>query len=683
MKTYKICKNHLAIILLSFLFSCFSPPNEFIAPIYDLEVAFPITDTLITINDFIENDSNIVASDDPDRLGVLVYRKDEKIDAFYVNENLKLESFSTHSSGSIGKIKLNDIPEVSTNIAISDWAPVTSGTDVVFPEASSPISSDFELISEFESATFNSGNLTLSIYNNLPVTVELRELQILNNSDRTVVAKSETGSTVVIQPFGTKSVDFNLNNVKVTNSLEIVGSLYSEGSGNQVVTIPQNAGTQITAKISNLDIKSAYAKIPEQEPFTIEDSFSIDDSTKIEIARFESGNFKITSNNYSNLDLTVNLELTNLYDANDVVYKKSFKLLKNERNKVIQVPSLANWEIRTSTSGLPTNNLKYFASITANETTDLVTINSTDSVSFLVDFSDVPISYIEGIVKPTTFKIAETKVEFDLGELEDKADFESAKIEAPLLLLNLNSSVNYSMLLNGIITASSDKVTKQLKIELYLPARTNNTIDLNEFGFTDFVNSFASIGELPNKFVFSGSGTVNPNYVVGSIENGDSVSGKFAFEIPLDLGIASGSYKDTLHIDSFDIDDNTIESVNSIDLTLETINKIPVNLIVSGFILDIDNNVLFPFPPSYNEESSILIEAPEIDENGNVISAKTSKQVITLIGEDARTFINNPNIKMNFKLDTPPISELISVKFRSNDSIQFKIYGKVNYKFNN
>jgi len=212
---------------------------------------------------------------------------------------------------------------------------------------------------------------------------------------------------------------------------------------------------------------------------------------------------------------------------------------------------------------------------------------------------------------------------------------------------------------------------------------TNNTIDLNEFGFTDFVNSFTSIGELPNKFVFSGTGKVNPNYVVGSIDNGDSVSGKFAFEIPLDLGIASGSYKDTLHIDSLDIDDNTIESVNSIDLTLETINKIPVNLIVSGFILDIDNNVLFPFPPTYNDENSILIEAPEIDENGNVVSAKTSKQVITLIGEDARTFINNPNIEMNFKLDTPPISELVSVKFRSNDSVQFKIYGKVNYKMNN
>lgn len=72
MKIYKIRKNHLTIILLSFLFSCFSSPNEFIAPIYDLEVAFPITDTLITINDFIENDGNIVASDDQDRLGVLV-----------------------------------------------------------------------------------------------------------------------------------------------------------------------------------------------------------------------------------------------------------------------------------------------------------------------------------------------------------------------------------------------------------------------------------------------------------------------------------------------------------------------------------------------------------------------------------------------------------------------------------
>ncbi|PIQ10069.1 MAG: hypothetical protein COW71_03755 [Ignavibacteriales bacterium CG18_big_fil_WC_8_21_14_2_50_31_20] len=676
-------KLYVPLFLLILLFGCISPPNDFVAPSYNINISFPIMDSLLTINQFIKDDSSIVASDDPNRLGVLVYSKSDVIEPFFVSENLKIDAFSTYASNSIGTIKINKIPPIKTIISISEWTPISGGIAAVFPEISSAVTSDFDLINEFQSAIFQSGKLTLTIHNNLPITTEFRELKIVNKTDGSIVVESLVNSPILTAPFDSTNVTFDLVDASVTNSLEIQGTIYTQGSANEIVTLPQDAGTLISANLIDLKIRSVTGELPEQDPFIVEDSFIIDDSTKIEYIVLESGNFKIKANNYSDLDLIVNFDVSNLFDNQNNNYKQSFRLSRNEKNKVIEIPSLQNWSIKSPTSGLLTNKLSYTASITAEATNDVRTINNSDSVSFNLNFSKIFIASAKGMIKPTTFKIAESDFSFDLGDLKNNINFDSVYINNTSLILELISSVNFELNLNGIITASSDKISKQLKLNIDVPTKANKKIDLNDFGFTEFVNSFTSIGELPYKFIFSGSGTINPNYTIGSISKTDSVSEKYFFEIPLNFGIASGEFKDTLKVDSIKIDNNTIESISSIELTVETTNNIPINIIMSGNLLDSDNNSLFTIPPSYNIDNQIVIEAPDIDENGNVVTAQKSKQVITLLDEDAKTFINNPNFAVKFSLDTAPINNLLPVKFRDTDNIYFKIYGKVNYKVNN
>ena len=676
-------KLFVPLFLLILLFGCISPPNDFVVPSYNANISFPITDSLLTINQFIKDDSSIVASDDPTRLGVLVYSKSDAIEPFFIDENLKIDAFSTYASSSIGTIRINEIPPVKAIISITEWTPISGGVSAIFPEISSEVASDFDLINEFQSAIFQSGKLSLTIHNNLPIPTEFRELKIVNKMDGSIVVESSVNSPILTAPFDSSNVTFNLVDVKVSNSLEIKGTIYTQGSGSEIVTLPQDAGTIIIANLLELEIKSVTGELPQQDPFIVEDSFEIDDSTKIEYIVLESGNFKINANNYSDLDLIVNFDVSNLFDNKNNNYKQSFKLSRNEKNKIIEIPSLQNWSIKSPTSGLLTNRLSYTASITADATNDVRTINNSDSVSFGLNFSDIFIASAKGIIKPTTFKISESDFSFDLGDLKNNNNFDSLYINNTSLMLELNSSVNFALNLNGIITASSDQISKQLKINIVVPAKAKKRIDLNDFGFTEFVNSFTSIGELPYKFIFSGSGTLNPNYTLGSLSKTDSVSGKYYFEIPLNFGIASGEFKDTLKVDSIKIDNNTIESISSIELTVETTNNIPINIIMSGNLLDSDNNSLFTIPPNYNIDNQIIIDAPIIDENGNVVSAKKSKQVITFLDEDARTFIINPNFAIKFSLDTAPINNLLPVKFRDTDNIYFRIYGKVNYKVNN
>jgi len=682
----KNTKAEILLLLISTLFfmnSCISPPENLIAPSFDATYAFPLTDTLFTLNDFIDNDSSIVASDDPANLGILIYNTSEIIDPIYVGEFLKINAFSTSSSTSIGTIKVDDVPPLKTDIAISDWTPISGGNDVVFPEASSPITSSFNLINEFESALFKSGNMEITIQNNLPVTTEFREFKIINSLDASIVVESPNNSPIITPPFESTTVSFDLSNITILKSLEVSTTIYTPGSGTDTVTIPNNAGTGIEIALSNLIFESVTGIIPEQTPINIDDSFIIDDSTKVETIIFDKGSFRIIMNNYFDLDLNINFEITNLFDNNNNNYNNIFSLKRNERNKIIEIPSLEDWQIKTLTPGTPTNLLNYSVVVYIAPTDGIHTIHNNDSVTVNIDFSESNIAYAEGLIKPTKFDIANSDLSFDLGDFQNSFNFDSLLISTPKMILDLSSSVNFDVILNGYITGTSDNLSRELEIELNLPALVDSKFDLNEFGFTEFLNSFTAIGEFPEQFTLSGNGIVNPNYNVGSISKTDSVAGSFLFEVPFDFGISGGSVLDTISLFDSDFDEETIESINSIELTIESLNKIPVNIIMKGTVLDILNNPILNFPPDYSPNTFILIEAPIVDENGNIISAEINKQVIQLNRDDAITFMQNPNIEFNFSIDTPPINSVAPVKFRNTDNIYFKIYGKINYRMNN
>ncbi len=79
-----------------------------------------------------------------------------------------------------------------------------------------------------------------------------------------------------------------------------------------------------------------------------------------------------------------------------------------------------------------------------------------------------------------------------------------------------------------------------------------NTISLptenpSKINITELLNRFSS--DLPDSFAIIGSAMINPNYQIAKIVMGDSIFGSINYEIPLNIGIAEGSFKDTLDID--------------------------------------------------------------------------------------------------------------------------------------
>ncbi len=672
-----------AIITLSvfLVHGCIEPTDQFIAPSYDVEINFPITDSLFIIDDFLGNDSNLVASTDLDKLGLLYYIRTNKIDPFYVKDNLTLKNIETSNSTSLEAITIKNTPYIKAYIGISDLLPVSGGSDAIVPPFSSTINTNFKSIDNFVSADFESGNMEMNINNNMPVPIELSNIIIKNSTDGSIVGEY-TGSPIVVAPYDSTNINFSLANKHVNDILEIEGSVSSEGSNGETIPIPEDAHLLVTLRFTDFILDKVTTILPEQDGIQVDRSIVINDSTKLETAIFDEGNISIVIDNSIDLDVNLWLQIQNIKLPDGSPYTETFLVKRSTNNQVFQIGSMKGWKVESNNPGELINELKYSFRISSDATNDERTISQTDSVNVHFSISNVVLSYAKGLIKPISFDISPSELNIDLGNIEDKLSFDSLFINDPSIKLKINSSINFDVILNGKITGYSDNITKELPITLDLPAMVQKEFDLKDQGMSEFINSFMKSGSVPTRFVFSGEGIINPNYVIGSVSKSDSVAGSTNFELPLELGIAGGSFKDTVFVDNLNLTEEQIESIHSILLTIVTDNKIPMNLIMNGSVVDINGDLLTKIPPSYNASEYVQIDAPEVDSDGDVISSTPYTQQIELRSAEAIEFIRSPHLIFSIMFDTPPPNSIKTVKFKTSNNIYFKIYGKINYRVN-
>jgi hypothetical protein len=664
-----------------FLSSCVDIPNNIAPPRYDVTLNFPLRDTTFTIDDAIKDDSTITVSKDPNTLGLLSYSQTKNISTFKVEDNLTINGFSTHFSKVIGSVKINNVTPIGLGIRVEDWTSnVHSGSYMIFPENVGDLNIPFKKIKQFESVTLDAGSLKVKMVNRLPVEIKLEGIKIKNAVSGTIVVNKPATEVIDLQPLDSAEVTFDLGGKTIEDSLMYVGRIYTPGSHGQKVQIPADAGTRITAYFSNLEISQVSAVLPQQDPFTKEGTVAFDDSTYLTKAVFDEGSFKITFDNHLDLDIKLDLEIKNLKKADGSIFTESVTLKRKENDKVISVPSISGWAIESENADSATNQLSYKATVTAFSSNDPRVLSKDDSISIQIDFNKTTLRSVEGKIKPTNFNISESKFDLDMGDIKNKLSFENINFNDPIIKLVLYSSAEMNFELNSTLSASNGTQTKTMNLKnVIISSPGTNVIDLRDYGLKDSLNGFTK--SLPEHFVFSGKAIVNPEYKIGKVTKDDSISGNVNIEIPLDIGIAGGSFKDTVKVkgdrDTSDID------INFVDLTLETTNAIPFNLIFRGEFLDTLNNPLFSLPPEGNSADSLVIPAPTVSTDGYVTAPGVNKQVIRISGTEAKRFMRNGKVAMEFKLFTPPPDRNTPVKFRNTDYISVKAYATAGYRVNN
>lgn len=654
------------------LTGCFDKPNEFVSPSWDVEFNIPVTSKSFELAELVEKDSSLLKSyQDPNNLGLIYFGDTQSIATIRVNDELKMDQLQTRFSQSIGAIKVSVPLPAATEIKVEDWTTdVTTGTLQVFPEQEGHVVMDVVGIQSVESILAEEATLRIIVGNNLPVPIVLRGILLRNKNDQSVIANND--NWVQVPAYDSVTVPFDIRNKEITNTLEYVGTIWSGGSAPDSIIVPPGSGTIILALFENLVIGAATAQLPVQT-LTYNNSVSIDDSTKIENAVIDQGRIVLQINNHMDLSLSAIVNFDNLLDPDNNPYSLTIPLNRNEQNKIIEIPSLADWQIATATPGMPTNQLTYSIDVTSDSTGEVSTITKNDSISFVLNFDELVFKSFSGQLKPTNVVLDESGFKLDYGDIQNNLKFGQINFKDAKFNLNLESSMDFHLDVNGLLTSTNGTQTNTLPINnINLPSQEPVSIEIS-----DLINGFSS--DLPDSFSMSGSALLNPNYDIINVARGDSVFGAIDFQIPLNVGISEGTFKDTFDVDLGNINKDDIEKFNYGEITFSILNSIPVGLTFTAEVLDEFNNAVVSIPASYNNIDFIEIPKPEVTAEGDVISPASTVQTIRLEGNDIQEFLRNPYLSIDVNFGTAGSSNS-PVKFMTSNKISFSIKGKASYK---
>jgi len=663
--------------------------NEPTLPNWDMNLSIPLFDTTYTMLDVIEKDSTILKPDYTQQ-GLIVYSKSEQIETIQTKDKLTIEDFSTSSLTTIGSIKIND--DSSKADVGFEWMQQIlppGQTSTVFPEFDRPVSSQLDDFDNFESIKIESGTIQIKIQNHFPdfITFTIKGLTIKNVITNEIILQTNTqlnippNSIVEFPP-----LSFNPD-VLIKNQLKFETIVSTTGSNGNVVQIPLKTFT-IFVKTTNLVASEARAKIPAQNPVTIDSNLVIDENspkpTKFKTIKIESGILNITLKNNLDIDANVYLEIPNLKSPTNSNFIINKLVTRKSIVKFVDNVSLSDYSL-VSLDNNPTNKINYKFTFNTLPSNDYRTIKKSDSFEADVYFGSISIKEFDGIIKPTVLEERRSSVKLDSEDLQKTFSFSQIYFNKPIIELRLKSSPNTK--LNIKITGRLEGKNSKGEISVInFNQNTLSTTTITErdsilrFNPDSLTNFFKKFSRLPDSIIFYAGGILNEKYQQVIVSNTTTLTGSSSFELPLDIGISDANYIDSLKLDFSDDTRKNIRNLNTGELNFSIANGLPVSLSFTGKIYDENNNFLMYFPPKQsNQDTVISINGAITDANGNVVSKSNNNIKLILSYGDSDLLAKAKYMRVLVKLNTSRSNNL-PVKFRVSDDFKIRSYGTVNYR---
>jgi hypothetical protein len=562
-------------------------------------------------------------------------------------------------------------------------------TSTVFPEFDRPVSSQLDDFDNFESIKIESGTIQIKIQNHFPdfITFTIKGLTIKNVITNEIILQTNTqlnlppDSIVEFPP-----LSFNPD-VLIKNQLKFETIVSTTGSNGNVVQIPLKTFT-IFVKTTNLVASEARAKIPAQNPVSIDSNLVIDENspkpTKFKAIKIESGILNITLKNNLDIDANVYLEIPNLKSPTNSNFIINKLVTRKSIVKFVDNVSLSDYSL-VSLDNNPTNKINYKFTFNTLPSNDYRTIKKSDSFEADVDFGSISIKEFDGIIKPTVLEERRSSVKLDSEDLQKTFSFSQIYFNKPIIELRLKSSPNTK--LNIKITGRLEGKNSKGEISVInFNQNTLSTTTITErdsilrFNPDSLTNFFKKFSRLPDSIIFYAGGILNENYQQVIVSNTTTLTGSSSFELPLDIGISDANYIDSLKLDFSDETRKNIPNLNKGELNLSILNGLPVSVSFTGKIYDENNNFLMYLPPKQSDQDTVIsITGATTDANGFVVSKTTNNVKFKLASGDSDLLAKAKYIRVLVKLNTSGSNNL-PVKFRVRDDFKIKSYGTINYR---
>ncbi|MDY6914745.1 MAG: hypothetical protein SVM86_00295, partial [Candidatus Cloacimonadota bacterium] len=335
----------LFFLLLLFIFSGCSFPEEFGLPSWESTFRMSILNDNYDVTELAEEDSALVAIGD-----TLAFFKTD-------SESVEIELDSTeevneYKEVEIGEIEINAPQPKNTEITIQEMVEdyglavpglneSMHGQPVIAPQfAVDEMIEKFDKFDEFQEVRFSSGYLDMKFTNNmifwlgsadgeLPFTAKLRGVY----QDGSVEDLIELDFPEGIAPNGgiVEYNNYDISGMLIPDSLRVVISGWSDGTAGGHEILDYYAGLNIDMDFHDFIVEYAIAPIPAQ---AIDDTVEVKISEEYEIYRADvaEGNYilRLDIQNQIDLNIHANIYINKLFDTDGQPYETNFVIPRSE-----------------------------------------------------------------------------------------------------------------------------------------------------------------------------------------------------------------------------------------------------------------------------------------------------------------------------------------------------------------
>jgi len=211
------------------------------------------------------------------------------------------------------------------------------------------------------------------------------------------------------------------------------------------------------------------------------------------------------------------------------------------------------------------------------------------------------------------------------------------------------------------------------------PGTTTIQFDQSEVG--KFLSSFSS--HFPDSVRLTGRALVNPPDIyatpsgVGRFGRSSSVCGTMNLQVPMNLGITSGTYADTMSFDGGSGGRDGLKDVNGGTVFVQVENALPVDLTLTLALLDSAQRQVLALPQN---GVPIHIAAAQVDAQGQVTVHAQSSITINLSQTEVQQFI--PACRVGYSIGLATTQGAATVTFHTSDFVHVKAWSEFGYRVN-
>ena len=592
-------------------------------PRWQVEMTIPIAERVYSLEDIIDESTEVDSSGNwiSQNGDTLIFNFADSIDVITIENELKYDAFDETIETYVGIRTVNPPGMQTAFYLLTDLAPELQpfvGQTVPVLEFNFDAPAQELIYPEYDWVMVDSGEVTVTVTNNLPVPLENITIDVYGSSPNILVVHVDIPGPLA--PGESESQDWTLpTSQEIDNVMEIYVSGSSPGSTAPVL-IGEDDNIQVDVEISELEVESARAHIPTQN-FDEDTTFSLLETDTLITAVIKQGYLDYSVTNNTELINTVHFTLPDL-THNGEPFTQEFTIDPGGAHSVTSF-NLTDYQFSrpqgdNQIQALVEVNILDTADPQYNLPDDFVEIDQYQIVSTEFSVSSLYFSYFEGFLDTV-----ELDIEQDPLELEDIPDgLDNLNLDYANVDIRLTNTI--SVQINADLTLKAfkdDNLIETLNIPpLQIPAGDTTNPGVLD---TTITGVEALINVIPDLIQIEGNA-----YIAGEVAVGEWqwIGGEFLIYTPFTLQIGES----TLEPEIAEIDQGFDNMLNLVDLTLNLISHMPLS--GEAFILASYDSADFENIAGSQVDTFIYVALPAavVGDDGYVVSPGVSTVEQTL-----------------------------------------------------